>query len=103
MLLSKLSCGIIYTDAFQQYLEEFHSLHAPHHPGKIATFEYVRIATGDQKGKAWWQLIWTPILTAPDYRRHRIGNVEVHIPKQAQHGLRERCLDYRDGKVIVLP
>lgn len=103
MLLSKLTCGVIYTDAFQRYLEEIYAQQAEDNYGQIPTFEYVRCATGPQKGKAWWQLTWTPSETAPDYRRHRIGSVEVHIPKQAQHGLRERCLDYRDGIVVVIP
>lgn len=103
MLLSKLSCGVIYTDAFQRYLEEFYDEEADYNPRKIITFEYIRIATGENKGKAWWQLTWWPLNAAPEYRRYRIGDVMVHIPKQAKLGLRERCLDYRNGQVVVLP
>lgn len=102
-VLSKLTCGIIYTDAFQQYLESIHAEQAEDHPQQILTFDYVRCLTGPQKGKSWWQLIWTPLDASPEYRRHQIGHLMVYVPKPVSHGLRERCLDFRDGKVIVIP
>ena len=103
MTLSKLTCGVIYTDAFSDYLAKIHREQHEDHPQHRLTFEYIRYASGSLKGKAWWQLIWMPEDAAPDFRCFQIGAVPVHIPKGAQHGLRERCLDYQGGKVIVLP
>jgi len=102
-VLSKLTCGIIYTDTFERYLQQIHADQAEDNPNQILTFEYVRCASGTLKGKSWWQLIWTPIEAAPDFRRHKIGHVWVYITKQVQHGLRERCLDCQNGMVVVLP
>ncbi|TLD71417.1 hypothetical protein FEM03_07775 [Phragmitibacter flavus] len=101
--LSKLTCGIIYTDAFQRYLESVHAEQFEDNPQQILTFDYVRCLTGPQKGKAWWQLTWTPLEASPEYRRHLIGRVPVYIPKPVSQGLRERCLDFKDGHVVVLP
>jgi hypothetical protein len=46
---------------------------------------------------------WTPVDAAPEHRQYRIGSIQVHIPKSAQHGLRERCLDFEGGRVVVIP
>ena len=103
LVLSKLPCGVIYTDKFQDYLVQLHDSEAPGHPWRILTLDYLRCATGPRRGQAWWQMTWAPLNAAPEYRQFRIGSVPVHIPKTAQHGLRERCLDFEDGKVVVKP
>lgn len=102
-VLSKLPCGIIYTSAFEKYLAAISAEQANDYPQQMLTLEYIRCASGSLKGKAWWQITWVPLKTVPEYRQHRIGSIMVHIPKSTQHGLRERCLDYREGKVIVIP
>lgn len=103
LVLSKLPCGVIYTDAFCGHLTKLHEKQCDDHPQQILTLEYVRCASGPLKGKAWWQILWVPERAVPDYRCFRLGPIRVHIPKSVQHGLRERCLDYRDGRVIVIP
>jgi hypothetical protein len=55
------------------------------------------------KGRAWWKVLWVPQETVPEYRCYRMGQITVHIPKNVQHGLRERCLDFEDGRVVVKP
>ncbi len=103
MTLSKLTCGVIYTDAFSDYLATIQDEQHEDHPQQILTLEYIRCASGPLKGKAWWQLHWMPVDAAPDFRRFQMGEVPVHISKTAQHGLRERCLDYQGGNVVVIP
>jgi hypothetical protein len=103
VLLSKLHCGVIYTDTFRQFLARLHETESVGHPRRILTLDYLRCASGPRRGQSWWHMTWTPVETAPDYRQFRIGGVPIHIPKTAQHGLRERCLDFEDGRVVVKP
>lgn len=102
-LLSKLPCGVIYTDTFREFLARLHEQEAGQHPRRILTVDYLRCASGPRRGQAWWQMTWTPVETAPGHRQFRIGSIPVHIPKSAQHGLRERCLDFEGGRVVVKP
>lgn len=103
LVLSKLTCGVIYTDAFSAHLAQIHAEQCRDHPRQVLTLDYIRCASGALRGKAWWQILWMPSDAAPDYRCFKIGSVQVHIPKTVQHGLRERCLDYKDGRVVVMP
>ena len=103
LVLSKLPCGVIYTDKFQDFLACLHEQEAGQHPRRILTVDYLRCASGPRRGQAWWQMTWAPVETAPEHRRYRIGPVTVHIPKSAQHGLKERCLDFEGGRVVVRP
>jgi hypothetical protein len=103
LTLFKLPCGVIFTDTFRDYLSRLHGAEAAVHPYRILTLDYVRCASGPQRGRAWWQIVWMPEDAAPEHRCYRIGQSKVHIPKAAQHGLRERCLDYEDGRVVVKP
>ncbi|WP_038158613.1 hypothetical protein [Verrucomicrobium sp. BvORR106] len=101
--LARLPCGVIYTEAFSQHLARVHAEQAPHHPKRVMTFEYVRCASGPMRGRAWCQVLWLPDEVVPDYRRYRMGRITVHFPKSSQHGLRERCLDYLNDRVVVRP
>lgn len=101
--LSKLPCGVIYTDAFQNWLERMHEEKSPDHPHRMLTLDYVRCASGPQRGRAWWQVLWVPLDAIPSHRVFRVGRVPVHVPKPAQIGLRERCLDCENDQVVVRP
>jgi hypothetical protein len=103
LTLHRLRCGVIYTDEFLNYLAQVHEAQAEDNPQRILTLDYLRCASGPAKGKAWWQLLWMPVDTAPEHRCYRIGAVFVHIPRAAQHGLKDRCLNYENGRVTVLP
>ncbi|MEZ0386335.1 MAG: hypothetical protein ACAI34_04650, partial [Verrucomicrobium sp.] len=67
--LAKLSCGVIYTEAFCQHLTRVYAEQADQHPQRVMTFEYVRCATGPIRGRAWCQVLWLPEEVVPDYRR----------------------------------
>lgn len=101
--LFKLPCGVIYTDTFSRWLAARYAEEAPQHPRQLLTFDYVRCKTGAQQGNAWWRLDWIPEDAAPLHRRFRMNNLLVHISKATQHGLRERCLDWNQDKVVVRP
>ena len=103
MTLFKLPCGVIFTDTFRDYLARLHGAEAFDHPQRVLTLDYVRCGTGPQRGRAWWQMSWMPVDAAPSYRCFHIGKNKVHIPKAAQQGLRERCLDFEGGRVVVKP
>jgi len=103
LVLFKLRCGVIYTDTFAAYVQRVHADQAAEHPGQVLTLDYIRSAHGPEHGRAWWHIHWLPEEVAPSYRRFAMGEVTVHLPKSAQDGLRERCLDYADGGVIVRP
>jgi len=103
LTLNKLRCGVIYTDDFSDYLARVSAEQVDDNPYRILTLEYIRCASGTLKGKAWWQLHWTPSDAAPEYRCFRMGSTDVYIPRAVQHGLRERCLSFENGRVIVIP
>lgn len=103
LTLAKLSCGIIYTDSFREWIDQFHDAESPAHPHRVLTLDYVRCASGPQHGRAWWQVNWVPEDAVPKHRIFFIGSAPVHIPKNSQLGLRERCLDFQNGGVVVLP
>jgi hypothetical protein len=101
--LFKLPCGVIYTDAFGSWLEKVHAAEASKHPRQVLTLDYVRCKSGAQRGNAWWQLLWTPEEVVPTHRRFHLGSFPVYLSKATQHGLRERCLDCEEGRVVVRP
>jgi len=103
MVLAKLPCGVIYTDAFSHFIQGVHEIEAPARRGFVLTLDYVRCATGPKRGSAWFQLRWIPERAAPSYRCFHLGGVLVHFPKATQLGLRERCLDLDAGRVVVRP
>ncbi len=103
LTLAKLTCGIIYTDSFREWIEQLHQAESLAHPHRVLTLDYVRCASGPQRGRAWWQMNWIPEDAVPKHRTYFIGSAFVHIPKNTQLGLRERCLDCQNGRVVVIP
>lgn len=99
--MHRLRCGVIYTNAFADYLEKYTQSQPPGHQRPILALEYLRASTGPSKGTAWWQIDWVPEHRAPEECRFRIGCVPVCLSKQSQRGLKHRCLDWRDGQVVV--
>lgn len=100
-ILAKLSCGIIYTSAFADYLKRLHAEQASKHRHEVLALDYVRCASGPQQGTAWWQMSWVAQEQAPPSHRFRINEVEVFIHRQTQRGLRGRCLDHDGSRVVV--
>jgi hypothetical protein len=99
--LTKLPSGIIHTDDFAMHLRDLHARQKEQHRFEMLALDYIRCASGAQRGSAWWQMTWIPELSAPQAHRHRIGDVEVFIHRQSVKGLRGRCLHYENGQVVI--
>lgn len=101
--LSRLPCGIIYTEAFHAWLSKVQAREADAHPHRMLTLDYIRCASGPRRGRAWWRVHWTPMDAAAPHSVFRMGDLKVHIPKAVQLGLRDRCLDVENERVVVNP
>lgn len=95
--MHRLRCGVIYTNAFATYLAGL-----AHGPQQVLALEYLRASSGPSKGTAWWRMEWWPAHRAPEDCMFKIGTVPVVLSRQSQRGLKNRCLDWRDGQVAVL-
>jgi hypothetical protein len=98
--MHRLRCGVIYTNAFADYLSALGGDAAPSSK-KILSVEYVRCSTGGAAGKAWWTIDWVPVHRAPEECRFLIGQIPVCLSRQSQRGLKHRCIDWRDGQVVI--
>jgi hypothetical protein len=96
--MHRLRCGVIYTNAFADYLAQ---LSQGASQRQILALDYLKASTGPKKGTAWWQIEWLPEHRAPAECRFKIGSVPVCLSKQSQRGLKHHCLDWRDGQVVV--
>jgi hypothetical protein len=96
--MHKLRCGVIYTNEFADYLAGLSQSVDTASVRKVMALEYLRSADGKE---AWWNIEWVPESRAPEDCRFNIGQVPVCLSKQSQRGLKHRCLDWRDGKVLV--
>ncbi|MDZ4403669.1 hypothetical protein [Prosthecobacter sp.] len=101
LVLHRLRSGLIYSQAFADYLESKHNIERLGHQGDVLHLDYVRCGQGDLSGQEWWQLMWISGWQAPTEHRHQIGDVEVYIPKQAMRGLKNRMLHF-DGQNVVV-
>jgi hypothetical protein len=98
LLMHKLRCGVIYTNAFAEYLARLSRSAVSAVRDRVLSLEYLRSAEG--RG-AWWNIDWVPQSRAPEECRFIIGETPVCLSRQSQRGLKNRCLDWRDGQVVV--
>jgi hypothetical protein len=96
--MHRLRCGVIYTNAFAEYLSQMSQSAVSLVKHRVLALEYLRSAEG--KG-AWWNIGWVPEARAPEDCRFTIGETPVCLSRQSQRGLKNRCLDWRDGQVVV--
>jgi hypothetical protein len=101
LVLHRLRTGLIYSQAFADYLEQKHRSEHFAHMGEVLHLDYVRCGQGELAGQSWWQLAWLSGWQAPNEHRHAIGEVEVFIHRQALRGLKNRMLHY-DGEHVVV-
>ena len=94
MVLHRHRCGIIYSQAFADYLDDLQRVEGAEHEDDPLSLDYIRCATGAQAGKAWYQLSWIPAVAIPLTDRYQFGATLVHIHKQTRNGLRSRGLDH---------
>jgi hypothetical protein len=98
--MHRLSCGVIYTNAFADHLATLATPLRTAEQRYVLSLEYVRCAKPDGTTEEWWQMDWIPEKRTPIEQRFTIGSTPVSLSKQTQQGLKRRCLDYRDGKVL---
>ena len=101
MVLHRLRSGLIYSQAFAEYLESKHNIESIGHPGDVLHLDYVRCSQGELSGQEWCQLTWISGAQAPTEHRHQIGGTEVYIHKQAIRGLKNRLLHFDGTNVVV--
>jgi hypothetical protein len=98
--MHRLRCGVIYTNAFADYLAQLEG-DCPDPRRSIICLEYLRAGTKQGEAKEWWRVDWLPEHRAPEDCRFTIGSTEVCLSRQSQRGLKHRCIDWRDGQVVV--
>jgi hypothetical protein len=97
-VVHKLRCGIIYTNAFADYLGQLYGQSQALAQSRIALLEYVQSA---QTGEQYWNIQWRHESKVPEGERFTIGSIPVGMSKSTLRGLKHRCLDYQDGTVRV--
>lgn len=101
LVLHRLRTGLIYSQAFADYLAERHERERVDHMGEVMHLDYVRCGHGELAGQSWWQLTWINGWQAPAEHRHTLGEVEVFIHRQALRGLKNRLLHFDGSGVVV--
>lgn len=100
-MLERLRCGVITTALFREWLAEWYSETGGTNFGLVPQLDYVRFASGDRAGEEYISILWQPPGRIQAHEIFEIGGVRVYLPKATRTALRERCLDVRNGSVIV--
>ena len=101
-MLERLRCGIIVTSAFIEWLEAWKARESAANFGLVPELNFVQCKEGSRAGQSWVSLIWRPLEGIAEHEIHRVGAVRVFFPRQTRAALRERCLDVRDGAIVVV-
>ena len=100
--LERMRCGVITTAAFREWLSLWHAREAAHNFGFVAQLAYVRCREGTLAGQAWVTVMWSPLKGMGEHEIYPIaGKVKIYLNKATRTALRDRCLDIRDGAIIV--
>ena len=100
--LERLRCGVILTGAFQTWFQAWWHAEEDAHAGLIPEIDFVHCVDGPRAGQSWVSLYWRPRGKLGDHELFQIGRVTVHIPRQARLGLKHRCLDVKNGQIVVI-
>ena len=101
-MLERLRCGIIVTSAFIEWLEAWKTREAPANFGLIPELGFVQCKEGPRAGQSWVSLIWRPVDGVAEHEIHAVGTVQLFFPRQTRAALRERCLDIREDRIVVV-
>lgn len=101
-MLERLRCGIIVTSVFIEWLEAWKRREAAANFGLIPELNFVQCKEGARAGQSWVSLVWRPQDGAGEHEIHEVGTVRIYFPRQTRSALRERCLDIRDDRIVVL-
>jgi hypothetical protein len=101
-MLERLRCGVIITDAFKEWVEAWQAREGGANFGLVPELSYVRCREGERAGQSWVSLIWQPLGGSKEHDFFEIGRVRVRLPKQTRHALRDRCLDIKEDRIVVI-
>lgn len=99
--MHRLRCGVIYTNAFADHLTALHQSQVADNFGRVLALDYLRASGGAQGAREWWRVDWVMGHPVPEEDRFLIAQVPVCMNKATRRGLKDRCLDVRDGAVVV--
>jgi hypothetical protein len=100
--MDRLRCGVIITPAFTSFLKEWWNSTPSQQTDRMPSLDFVHCKEGPRAGQSWASLNWILAKKIPEHECFEISGVPLHLTKQAQRGLKWRCLDARDGKLVVL-
>jgi hypothetical protein len=100
--MDRLRCGVIVTTEFTTFLKEWWSQDAAQQKERVPSLDFVHCKEGPRAGESWVTLTWIPTKKLPEHECFEVGGVPLHLPKQSQRGLKWRCLDAREGKLVVI-
>jgi hypothetical protein len=100
--MDRLRCGVIYTQAFTNFLREWWLAEPTHHGTKIPSLHFVHCREGSRAGESWASLSWILEKKLPEHELFEVAGIRLHLPKQSQKGLQWRCLDARNGQLCVI-
>ena len=101
-MLERLRCGIIVTSAFIEWLEAWKTREGAANFGLVPELSFVLCKEGSRAGQSWVSLIWRPLEGMAEHEIYSVGTVRVFFPRQTRAALRERCLDIREGSIVVV-
>lgn len=99
--MDRLRCGVIYTNAFAEYLQNWWALEPRHHNSSIPSLEYFSCKEGPRKGEQWMTISWILKNGLEEHTLFTLGQVPLHLGKSAQRALKTKCLDIFHGSVVV--
>ena len=101
-MLERLRCGIIVTSTFMEWLEAWKQREGSANSGQIPELNFVLCKEGARAGQSWVSLVWRPLEGTAEHEIHAVGTVRVFFPRQTRTALRDRCIDIRDDRIVVL-
>ena len=90
------------TEAFREWLKAWKAREAGANFGLIAELTYVKCREGERAGQSWVSLVWRPLEGIKEHELFAVGPVKLYLPKQTRQALKERCLDVKDERIVVI-
>lgn len=100
--MDRLRCGVIYTTEFASFLHRWWMADPHHHADRIPSLDFVHCKDGPRAGESWVSLSWVFRKGLPDHELFEISGIQLHLPRQSQKGLKWRCLDAKNGRMVVV-
>jgi hypothetical protein len=107
----RLRCGVILTNSFLAWLQEWTRSEGTSHAGRVLAIEYIRCREGPRAGQAWLEWLWVKRAGLSPHCLFRLDDaatendapaaIDLYLSPQTQRGLRWRHLSVRDGHPTV--